>query len=131
MSAAHTQGRMHVTQPSKQMLITEGRVACIAETYNQDAVANARRLAACWNACKGVDTDLLEQHPEPFSELRAHRDFLLGLHRKHMELIVDIAQELKSPRLPLGQTVEASVRMLALAAKEALDAIEKTTGVKP
>ena len=68
-------------------------------------------------------------HPD--AVLMAAAPDLLELHKKHMELMMEIAQELKRPRLPLGQTVEASVRMLALAAKEALDAIEKTTGVNP
>ena len=53
---------------------------------------------------------------------------LLELHKKHMELMMEIAQEMKSPRLPLGATVAASVRMLAIAAKESLDAIAKATG---
>lgn len=26
----------------------------------EQALANARRLAACWNACEGLDTELLE-----------------------------------------------------------------------
>ena len=53
---------------------------------------------------------------------------MLDLHKKHMELMIEIAQELKNPRMPIGQTVEASIRMLALAAKESLDAIAKATG---
>ena len=35
---------------------------------------DARRLAACWNSCAGVETDLLEQYPAPFSDLRRQRD---------------------------------------------------------
>ncbi len=53
---------------------------------------------------------------------------MLELHKKHMKLMIEIAQELKNPRMPIGQTVEASIRMLALAAKESLDAIAKATG---
>lgn len=33
------------------------------------AIANARRLAACWNACIGLPTDDLEALPVPFAEL--------------------------------------------------------------
>lgn len=44
--------------------------------------ANARRLAACWNACEGLSTEHLEQHGLPgfaqaISDLRAQRDELL------------------------------------------------------
>ena len=53
---------------------------------------------------------------------------LLSLHKKHMELMMEIAQELKNPRLPLQTTVSASIRMLAEAAKESLAAIAKATG---
>ena len=58
---------------------------------------------------------------------KSNRD-LLEFHKKHMELMMEIAQELKNPRMPINQTVEASIRMLALAAKESLDAIAKATG---
>ena len=53
---------------------------------------------------------------------------LLALHKKHMELMMEIAQELKNPRLPLETTVSASIRMLAAAAKESLESIAKATG---
>ena len=49
------------------------------------AAANARRLVACWNACEGVPTELLELHgakmipPElPYAALEAQRDELLA-----------------------------------------------------
>lgn len=32
----------------------------IESANEQEAEANARRLAACWNACDGLDTDILE-----------------------------------------------------------------------
>lgn len=43
---------------------------------------DARRIVACVNACAGVPTELLEEYPAPFSEMRAQRDQLLGLLRK-------------------------------------------------
>lgn len=45
--------------------------------FNAEQIANARRLVACWNACNGVPTELLEAYPAPFSQLRAQRDELL------------------------------------------------------
>lgn len=59
----------------------KGRPSKTAEAYQrrlEEGRANARRLVACWNACNGVDTDLLEQNPAPFSDLRAQRDDLLA-----------------------------------------------------
>lgn len=50
--------------------------------FNAEQRANARRLVACWNACEGVDTQTLEQHPAPFSALRAERDELLAALRE-------------------------------------------------
>lgn len=41
-------------------------------------LATLNRLAACWNACVGIPTDLLKDHPAPFSELREERDALLA-----------------------------------------------------
>jgi hypothetical protein len=59
----------------------QGKPAKTAEAYERrlkEGRANARRLVACWNACDGINTDLLERHPAPFSELRAQRDDLFA-----------------------------------------------------
>lgn len=132
MSAEHTPGRIWLNSEHTAIVHPDdGRIACPPNHSKRWAWdENARRIVACWNACDGVDTDLLEQNPAPFSELRAERDSLLDLHKKHMELMMEIAQELKNPRLPIGQIAEASVRMLALAAKESLDVISKATGTQ-
>ena len=34
----------------------------VAQCLGPDAVANARRLVACWNACAEISTDTLEKH---------------------------------------------------------------------
>lgn len=57
------------------------------DTFSSDvaenAAANARRLMACWNACDGIDTDMLESGGFPMnaarkiSETIAERDALL------------------------------------------------------
>lgn len=41
----------------------------IAHCGGPNALGNARRLAACWNACEGLETDQLEALPEPFAGL--------------------------------------------------------------
>ena len=117
MSAAHTPGPWRLSAESKTIIVqdlsgigTDGVLIGSASSHpnsgffpnDEEGIANARLIAAA--------PDLLE------------------LHKKHMELMMEIAQEMKSPRLPLGATVAASVRMLAIAAKESLDAIAKATG---
>ena len=72
MSAQHTPGRLAVTV---QIFDNDGMPESAIQTLDGSATvavalefgpnnpgmreANARRLAACWNACEGVDTDLL------------------------------------------------------------------------
>lgn len=64
--------------------------------------ANARRIVACVNACAGVDAELLENYPAPFSELRKQRDELLATitkiralpqHRDAMKLVHHYADQ--------------------------------------
>ena len=50
--------------------------SCMRVEYG-DMEANARRIVACVNACAGVPTELLEEYPSPFSEMRSQRDMLL------------------------------------------------------
>lgn len=140
---SHTPGKLAYTEsehePNRFSIGTIGGGWLLAIQHNGEQMAeaqreNVRRLVACWNACDGIYTEKLEKASGDISpvfallmETSAQRDALLGLHRKHMELMMEIAQELKNPRLPLGATAEASVWMLALAAKESLDAIAKAT----
>lgn len=59
--AKHTPGPWHVASTSGRMIITETRVPCIAETYNEDAEANARLMAASpelLDALNAVMTDI-------------------------------------------------------------------------
>lgn len=86
MSAQHTLGR----------LTADGTVLLFARNAGgfsisgcPDAEANARRLAACWNACDGVRTDFLEmlaampdQEVASYERLLAQRDELLALLRQ-------------------------------------------------
>ena len=87
----HTQGRLtHAPQVGMpghctlaQIWGPDGRsIACIDSTDDPKvATANARRLAACWNACEGIPTPDLEVDNVRFTEmlrerteLRAQRD---------------------------------------------------------
>ena len=86
MSSARTQGRITFKEEGNanhySMLTDDGKwwLAILAngEQTSERQAANFRRLAACWNACEGVETNLLEQHPKPFSALRTERDTLLS-----------------------------------------------------
>lgn len=80
MSAHHTPGRLHAfTQYAEPELRDQAsNLVAVVQRYGD---ANARRLAACWNACVDVDTQTLEQFTAPFSALRAERDEMLeALH---------------------------------------------------
>ena len=59
----HTKCRMEVNQraPGQYELTGEGTCIEVAviewiEKHDEEAAANARRLAACWNACEGIPT---------------------------------------------------------------------------
>lgn len=62
MSAQHTQGRI-VADDVGDLMTTDGqylgRSGFSDEAATQLSLANASRLAACWNACIGFDTELL------------------------------------------------------------------------
>jgi hypothetical protein len=72
VSAAHTSGLLRTVTPEERFAIT-GLVPVengsewsgngglwVAGCTGPDRYANARRLVACWNACDGVPTEVLE-----------------------------------------------------------------------
>ena len=67
MSAQHTNGRLYPLQGDPSVLHAEqgarGRRVCCTESFGDkdENNANARRLAACWNACDGLPTESLEK----------------------------------------------------------------------
>ena len=80
MSAQHTPGRLTlVTQYAQpELRDASGELVAVIPAYE---VENARRLATCWNACDGIDTEHLERHGLPdfaqkISDLVAQRDAL-------------------------------------------------------
>lgn len=70
MSAQHTPGRLVVR--GGYSIYTEGLTpvadTCIWNSETANDEANARRLAACWNACDGISTENLESN-RPVKEL--------------------------------------------------------------
>jgi len=90
--SAHTEGRLVVGEAREFScdLIADGRsIAKISYRIQQDAVAkaDARRLAACWNAAIGLDTEAIESGPDAYGkELAAARtraDWLQRMHTLH------------------------------------------------
>lgn len=101
MGAQHTEGRLVVSPydgfgPLTTIRAgdpkTGTRIASTFEATSPQHIerneANARRLAACWNACERVPTDMLETiaglmpATVPYHQLHAQRDALLAaLHR--------------------------------------------------
>ena len=89
MSAQHTPGRLRLFPVGDNLEFlcpaTEDGESILTITHEGNtsfAVVlsdmKARRLVACWNACDGVPTELLEAYPAPFSQLRAQRDDMLA-----------------------------------------------------
>ena len=55
-------------------------VQCLATSHTDPKarrIQDARRIAACWNACEGLPTDALEKNPASLSQLLTQRDELL------------------------------------------------------
>lgn len=66
MNAQHTQGRMVVNPIQLDQIATADASQEIARASThrlppEVTIANARRLAACWNACDGLSTESLER----------------------------------------------------------------------
>ena len=95
MSAQHTQGRVKVQHPHAGERGYEVAFEPGLEHLCQDITeANARRLAACWNACESIDTEYLEGDdslPHYARRLMAQRDELLAALRMVMACAGDIS----------------------------------------
>ena len=64
MSAQHTPGRLAV-RGGYSIYTTDGTPVadtCLTASIPDNDEANARRLVACWNACEGIQTELLEHY---------------------------------------------------------------------
>lgn len=115
MSEWHTQERLVVRGTR---IFAEGeRLDCVAsmQVANQaNWEEDARRLAACWNACEGVPTKFLVEHPAPFSEMRAQRDELL----EALKAMLSLAKR-EAPQLS-GKTMGYAAAAIAKVTGEAL-----------
>lgn len=152
MSVKHTQGRLTV---KGSRIYEQGAIIdCIAtmQVSNQPFWdEDARRLAACWNACDGLDTALLEniltlgdtlkdrfaQRDQVEKELRAQHDELrkarqvLGTERLLLEVE---REELLKHLQACVEHMEWSTDQGRAACEAAVAAIQKfqpTTAVQP
>ncbi len=69
--AEYTKGKLFIECQSSDMIeIQDEGGNCVAVMGDTDqAVDDARRLAACWNACQGITTEALEAGVIDASEL--------------------------------------------------------------
>ena len=103
MSEKYTKGpwRIGAPPPNGEQTIgtNQGLMVAVATTGSGiQTRANARRIVACVNACEGVDTELLESRPDPFSELREERDSLLKQRDVLLDALIKIMQWNSHPR---------------------------------
>ena len=92
MSAQHTQGRLVVEDETetdgRAYIVLEEKRGALAAVFNYKLMGNtfndARRLAVCWNACEGIQLDVLEAMPSGpaallpmYARLEAQHDKLL------------------------------------------------------
>lgn len=99
MSEQHTPGRLveDTRGPRADIRSESGRIVAVTyglgfpktaeglEKRTKEDRANRRRLAACWNACEGIDTEYLEGDdslPHYARRLMAQRDELLAALEK-------------------------------------------------
>lgn len=103
MSALHTR-RAHLGAQNDAMFIIHGEAPASSNDYprhDADRVAIARvfddegcrRLVVCWNACEGIETELLEEIPSivgstvPYRELRQQHAELLAALQNYVATI--------------------------------------------
>jgi phosphoglycolate phosphatase-like HAD superfamily hydrolase len=70
-----------------------------------------------------------DQQAARLRALERQNEQLIALHQRHADLMVELAQELREPRLPLPTVTAITVRRLAEMAQEAL-AADKATGAQ-
>ena len=101
MSEKYTRGPWKTEGEGIHAIIRGGDATIVAVRHRLPAdvhEANARRIVACVNACEGVDTELLEIRPVPFSELREERDSLLKQRDVLLDALIKIMQWNSHPR---------------------------------
>lgn len=86
MAQGHTQGRLEVVGNKLHAACLDFPEQFVAQTHDLwEAEANARRLAACWNACLGLSTAALEADiVADFERTLHHWDGMAPSIEKHM-----------------------------------------------
>lgn len=112
MNTQHTQGRLHVAGQDKvQIRSDEHQIAKAWSFAGKTGQENARRLAACWNACEGLHTESLERNKplgDQLVDAINQRDELLEALKEAINLIETLS--------PIeGQTVRKARAAIAKA----------------
>ena len=119
MTTQHTQGRLYVVESQEHW----GRVNCHLTAEVDDASigsiwvngtsknrANARRLVACWNACEGIPTEMLEavcKVPLAAAMLVEQLDHFKALAKDNGQAIIKTACELADAKAQRDDLLEA------------------------
>lgn len=141
MNAQHTQGRLNYGYRGKEH---DGHGARYCNIFTAPTIESmkrvnlacrvlepdARRLAACWNACEGLTTDALEKLPVPFGEL------LVGDYCKSERALLKANEEfaaaivLLRETLALDDEVLADMTVLGIADNLPANAVELTERIR-
>lgn len=108
MSAKHTRGRMVVNPIQLDQIATADASKGIAHVTHfghsvDTVIANARRLAACWNACEGISAEHLED--DAVHKLIRDRDLLLA----QRDELLEAAKQMQSWCLVLLNSLDAEL----------------------
>jgi hypothetical protein len=115
MSAGHTPGRMKAGNRSVSIPESEDRLGLEAKFYGGSALdhkANARRMAACWNACEDEDTVMLEAIVREGTTIRKRHDEALRRAERCMGELNAMERQ-RDELLALLMPVDESVRSRA------------------
>lgn len=111
MSAEHTQGRLVA---DSRALFVPGGDGIMAHVESD---ADARRLAACWNACEGSDVEDLERlgadFIKPLIDLIDERDQLKAQTEDLITVAAHQVQQLEAARALLREVLTADDEALA------------------
>lgn len=138
MSAKQTPGRVKVQHPHAGPRGWEVAFEPGLEQLCQDITEdNARRLVACWNACEGINTELLENAPYKDSaafmgylKMEGQRDLMLAALREALPVVEKLQDMIAKhhPGFTLRQT--AIVRDAIASAEGGAPAPQKSSVVQ-
>ena len=126
MSEKHTQGRLAADGPVVLFSDNAGGFDISACPYPE---VNARRLVACWNACEGLPTKVLEHASETGDSLAGH----IKLTAQRDELLAALEEVLAAERFsnrPPETVMQAEAKLdrIRKASARAEAAIAKVKG---